>query len=352
MPMAGKGEDAPLDVAIIGGGVAGTYLAYRLTGRRPDWRIALFERSGRTGGRLLSLRVPGNNMVRAELGGMRYRTSQPLIAGLIETLQLETRPFPTVHDDNRFFLRGTRWRLGNPGEAANAFQLDGDEEGLSPGELLIAAFERVVPGASMLSDQGWVAIKRRQRFRGRLLHDWSMGDLLAAVLSEEGHRYVVDAFGYSTILADRNAADAIPWILIEARPESENRTLVDGMERLPRDLADRFAAAGGRVHMGHALLGFEHERGAESEAFHLRFDGGPDRTTRRIVLAVPRVALELLVDPLVADQELVTGRSTGVTYWEGACRAAGRRGGRPVAARGYAELTGYAGRDVPGFTGR
>ncbi|MCA1580907.1 MAG: carotenoid 1,2-hydratase [Acidobacteria bacterium] len=69
-------------------------------------------------------------------------------------------------------------------------------------------------------------------------------------------------------------------------------------------------------------------------------------------VAIPRLALELTVQPLVADQELVTGRSTGVTYWEGACRAAGRRGGRPVSARGYAELTGYAGRDVPGFSGR
>jgi len=69
-------------------------------------------------------------------------------------------------------------------------------------------------------------------------------------------------------------------------------------------------------------------------------------------ITIPRLALELTVEPLVADQELVTGRSTGVTYWEGACRAAGRRGGRIVAGKGYAELTGYSGRDVPGFTGR
>ena len=38
-----------------------------------------------------------------------------------------------------------------------------------------------------------------------------------------------------------------------------------------------------------------------------------------------------------------------MTYWEGACRVAGTRGGRPVTGRAYAELTGYAGRDVPGF---
>ncbi|MEP6800556.1 MAG: lipocalin-like domain-containing protein [Acidobacteriota bacterium] len=69
-------------------------------------------------------------------------------------------------------------------------------------------------------------------------------------------------------------------------------------------------------------------------------------------IALPRLSLALRVEPLVADQELVTGRSTGVTYWEGACRVTGQRGGKPLTGKGYAELTGYSGRDVPGFTSR
>jgi predicted secreted hydrolase len=67
-------------------------------------------------------------------------------------------------------------------------------------------------------------------------------------------------------------------------------------------------------------------------------------------IAVPSLALSLDIAPLLPDQELVTEKSTGVTYWEGACRAAGSRAGRPVSGKAYAELTGYAGRDVPGFT--
>ena len=66
-------------------------------------------------------------------------------------------------------------------------------------------------------------------------------------------------------------------------------------------------------------------------------------------MAVPRLALDVSVEPLVADQELVTEKSTGVTYWEGTCRVVGSRSGRPVEGRAYAELTGYHGRDVPGF---
>ena len=69
----------------------------------------------------------------------------------------------------------------------------------------------------------------------------------------------------------------------------------------------------------------------------------------RIVVAPLR--LDVTVVPLVADQELDTAASTGVTYWEGACTVRGTRGGRPVSGKAYVELTGYAGRDVPGLAG-
>ena len=66
-------------------------------------------------------------------------------------------------------------------------------------------------------------------------------------------------------------------------------------------------------------------------------------------LAVRSLGLDLTVTPLLADQELVTEKSTGVTYWEGACRVEGKKSGRPIDGRAYVEMTGYAGRDVPGF---
>jgi predicted secreted hydrolase len=67
-------------------------------------------------------------------------------------------------------------------------------------------------------------------------------------------------------------------------------------------------------------------------------------------LAVASLGLDVTLTPLLADQELHTEASTGVTYWEGACRVDGRRGGRPIDGRAYVEMTGYAGRDVPGFS--
>jgi predicted secreted hydrolase len=66
-------------------------------------------------------------------------------------------------------------------------------------------------------------------------------------------------------------------------------------------------------------------------------------------IAVAPAGLDIAVEPVLPDQELVTEQSTGVIYWEGACRVRGTRAGQTVTGRAYAELTGYARPDVPGF---
>ena len=52
--------------------------------------------------------------------------------------------------------------------------------------------------------------------------------------------------------------------------------------------------------------------------------------------------MELHIRPNLADQELVTARTTGVTYWEGSVSVQGRSGKTKVEGKGYVELTGYA----------
>ena len=56
---------------------------------------------------------------------------------------------------------------------------------------------------------------------------------------------------------------------------------------------------------------------------------------------VPEYGIDKELEPLLADQELVTDGTTGVVYWEGAVREPGARDSS--ACRGYVELTGYAG---------
>lgn len=59
-------------------------------------------------------------------------------------------------------------------------------------------------------------------------------------------------------------------------------------------------------------------------------------------LSVPSLGLSLELTPYLSDQELMTRRSTQVTYWEGAVQVRGHARDGPLSGQGYVELTGYA----------
>ena len=61
-------------------------------------------------------------------------------------------------------------------------------------------------------------------------------------------------------------------------------------------------------------------------------------------VAIPAKKSNWKLSPAFRDQELITNRSTRVTYWEGAARISGTARRRPVSGDGYVELTGYAGK--------
>ncbi|MFQ5990974.1 MAG: lipocalin-like domain-containing protein, partial [Nitrospiraceae bacterium] len=60
----------------------------------------------------------------------------------------------------------------------------------------------------------------------------------------------------------------------------------------------------------------------------------------RVTVFPEELTLELV--PRLAEQELMTERSTRVTYWEGAVGVAGTQQGASIEGQGYVELTGYA----------
>ena len=59
-------------------------------------------------------------------------------------------------------------------------------------------------------------------------------------------------------------------------------------------------------------------------------------------LGIDRHAIDLTIRARLADQEMQTGTTAGITYWEGSVAASGSAKGLPVQAAGYVELTGYA----------
>lgn len=137
-----KEFDTEESLVIIGGGLAGTYLAWRLASADDsDYApadIHLYERTDRIGGRLISPAIgtdlcdasetapDSSYLPRTELGGMRIRTTDKILLGVVDQLEIKTGPFYMNADDetsaepmtNPMFARnvlGTRldWVMGN-----------------------------------------------------------------------------------------------------------------------------------------------------------------------------------------------------------------------------------------------
>jgi predicted secreted hydrolase len=66
------------------------------------------------------------------------------------------------------------------------------------------------------------------------------------------------------------------------------------------------------------------------------------RYPQRWHIVIPSLNLSLDITPRLADQELITSRSTQVTYWEGVIEVNGVAQGKTIKGQGYMELTGYA----------
>ncbi len=58
-------------------------------------------------------------------------------------------------------------------------------------------------------------------------------------------------------------------------------------------------------------------------------------------IKVKQVRMNVDIRASIKNQEMVTPRSTGVSYWEGSVTVRGDFNGRPVKGLGYLEMTGY-----------
>lgn len=287
-----------LDVAVIGGGVSGAYSAWRLTeSGAPRRRVALFELSDRIGGRLHSVVPDGMPNLRAEVGGMRFLSVQTLVMGLVKKLELPYRDFPLGDDHNLFYLRGRRF---HPSDFAKAekipYFLEPGEAGREPRALMLDVMEKIAPGCLKMGPREFQAAKSTMRYEGRPLHEWGFWDLLERFLSVEAIHLIRDAAGYDGVTGNINCSDMIALATHHLGSKPDVLTLREGLDALPRALADRFVENGGALHMRHRLLTFAREDdGTLRLVFKVVGESGTViRRARSVILAMPRRSLELL----------------------------------------------------------
>jgi monoamine oxidase len=318
---AGADDGAPalpevFDVAVVGGGIAGAYTAWRLlsgdvarstvlrprAGDRahPGLAVGLFECGNRVGGRLRSVAPPGMPSLRAEMGGMRFPTTHTIVVKLVEHLRLAVTDFPVSGKESLHYLRGRRFRLkewSTPGTLP--YNLTPADRTKSLDDLLVEIVEHYVPEARKLDAREWDRCKPRCRVDSRPLCDHGFWSLVLRAKGGEVCKLIRDAGGYGSFYRNWNAAEMMSWIMADFWGPPKYLTLRDGYDGLPRELARRFADLGGRLLLRHRLRRLARARHDGAPVLRLDFappggKGTRSYQARHVVLALPRRAIESL----------------------------------------------------------
>jgi monoamine oxidase len=307
-----------LDVAIVGGGVSGVYSGWRLltSDRAPGsplegaqaapLKVALFESSGRIGGRLLSVTPPGIPDTRLELGGMRYTSAHKWVVDLVDHLGLTPKPFPVRQPENIAYLRGHRLRMQDLTDADKLpYDLRANERNpvdLADGFTAVAARRtlQTILGKNVdLTRVDWLEVARTGRFEGVRLQDLALRYLMQRAISHEAFALTEDTSGYDSILFTWNGADGFPWNLADFGRDGTYHNLVEGYDQVPIRVAKAFQAAGGEIRLRTRLESFDQVTLDDGgRAIELRLADQANGTTmvraRHLILAMPRRSLELL----------------------------------------------------------
>jgi lysine 2-monooxygenase len=305
--MANSSNDRTLiDVAVIGGGIAGVYSAWRLQqgGRAP----VVFEMSSRIGGRLMSVTPPGMPDITGELGGMRFLSVQQMVSSLVGYLGLPTTPFPMGGPNNLATLRSkilTDADFSNP--SLVPYNLLPSEQGKNPGQLLVGAINTVIPNATTLTPQQWETVKQETIWNGDYLYNWGLWNVLMSInsatnqplLSSEAYALLYDGGGYESLVDNWNCAEAFEYLLIDFPSNAQYQKLTQGYQTLPQTLSLQFQQNGGTVNTGNTLmqLALNTVNGVnvvDFDVFNVHTQSTEYYRANALILALPRRALEIV----------------------------------------------------------
>lgn len=300
-------EDAPIyDGIVIGGGVSGTYAAWRLMSSKmfrssmthDPPQVALFEASERIGGRLYSVSIPECPELYAELGGMRFMKDQESVYHLAEHLQLPVENFGSTAPNNPLYLRGhhlcAQDFVAHPEYVP--YHLLEHEIGKDPWQLLHETIERSFPQIRGMRRSEMREYLKGALYRGQPL--WKVGflDFLLHELSTEGYQFIHDTISYDSWFTNRNAYDAFLVVALDIE-SSKVFKLKNGFDTLPKTMAKEFIGCGGEIYLETTVRSIKKNSASpepliEVEVMHQSVQ--KKYTAKNVIVALPRRAIELL----------------------------------------------------------
>ncbi len=268
-------------------------------------KVAVFEQSGRIGGRLLSASPPSMKEMPLELGGMRYLNTQTLVKGLVENkLKIKRHKQDVDVADNIAYLRRRMFRqseLHVPGVdlpyvlPEREKWILRDQSTSTPAELIFWAVFQEFPEIKGMAPADLPNFLQSAKVDGKPLYQVGFWNLLSRHLSHEGRQLAITAIGYDVLGANANAVDIIAENF-DFTPGTEYFLFDEGFESVIWRLQSEFEACGGTVKLNASLASFDEAvPGDPKGGFELTFETGDPANARAIVLAMPPAAIKRLL---------------------------------------------------------
>jgi monoamine oxidase len=277
----------PLQVVVVGAGLAGLCAAYELEARGHEV-VVLEANAGRLGGRVFTHRF-GDGLY-GEFGAMRIPAVHQLTRYYVGKFGLSLRPFVQANADAYYYVRGRRFRIRQEGEVNQLYAMTAAEATKSPLDLWLAGVVSVLEGMSAEER----ADLRRTAFTTTRLRALDQLTLEAALrqagLSPEAIEFLTVLWGYET-----SRQTGLTELLREELEEvwiHDFDEIVGGTDHLPYAFAARLKS---QPRLGCQVVRIEQDLQARRAAAIYLDRGTPQRVEGDVVLCtVPLGVLSTL----------------------------------------------------------
>lgn len=304
-------DAAEIDVAVIGAGVNGTYISWKLNSankqNNQQLNVHIFEASQRIGGRLYTIFFPEMPHIPVELGGMRFKDIHERVTKLANTLELTVVPFISGDTNNIYYLRGVRLRKNDLTDPSKLpYKLAENEQGKSASEIIEDAISVLIPNFKTMSQEEWQSNRSTITYKDKLLKDISWINFLSSRLSSEAFQFLAD-IGDISLISD---SSVLSQLNSRKSPTSKKiLSIAEGYQAIPLKLAEKFQQSGGNVHLNHRLVQISRaaDRKVGYELTFVNESGGEFKySANKVILTIsPTALLELLPKtPLAKDTAL------------------------------------------------